>query len=429
MKRMTALAARGAVPMANMGMRGLGLVAKLVLMVYLARYFSLEDIGAYGLIAGLAAAMPALVGWGMTYFTIREVVGEPPLRIGAMMRDRLMVSVCSALLGVGVLFGASMAGWLPQGPLFWLVAWIVVMEVLAFDIHLPLVSSGRPVLANTLLFVRSALWIFPLVGAGLLWPELRTLEALLWMWAVAVTLNGPLVLWALRAWPWKKIAKTSVDKTWLVTKWKTGRLVYVADIGLVGMLYVDRYILAHALTMADVGLFTLCWTLVNAIYTLVQAGVLQLLTPRLVAARKKLDMAQFWSVLAQTSVVAVGVYAVIGSAFWLVLPWVSVVLGKPELLGASLLLGLMLVAMALRVWNDAFNNALFSLGRDRVVPVMNMVGLPISLVANFVGLWALGLVGSAVAMVVTMGLLVTARGFILLAGWRKDGVTRGIGKR
>lgn len=425
MRFVSLLVRRGAMPMANMGMRGLGLVAKLVLTVYLARHFSLEDIGAYGLIAGLAAAMPALVGWGITYFTIREVVGEPPLRIGAMMRDRLMVSVVSALLGVLVLFGANTAGWLPQGPLFWLVAWIVVMEVLAFDIQLPLVSSGRPILANTLLFVRSALWIFPLVGVGLVWPEFRTLEVLLWFWAVAVTLNIPLVWLALRSWPWREIAAHKVDRAWLKRRLTGGGLVYVSDIGLVGMLYADRYIVAHFLGMAEVGLFTLCWTLANAVYTLVQAGVLQLLTPKLVAARKRGDVAAFWRILRTTTLGAVGLCAVIGGVFWLTLPWVALLLGRPEIASAQGLMGMMLLATTVRVGNDALNYALFSLGRDKVVPVLNIVGLVCSLAGNVVGIMAFGVMGSAMAMVGVFGGMAVVRGVILLANQHKTFLKHG----
>ena len=141
------------VPLTNMGLRGIGLVGRFALSFYLVKFLSLTETGQFGLIVGV---LPALFGFGMNYFLSREIIGVDIHDAFARIRDKMVVMV--TLLGVTLLGALGVNAVHPVDVLgnLWLAGLIIVLEVIAFDLHIVLISLRKPLLANFLLIVRSA---------------------------------------------------------------------------------------------------------------------------------------------------------------------------------------------------------------------------------------------------------------------------------
>lgn len=386
---------------------------RLGLVVYLAHFMGIAEVGLFGLIQGAAGLAPIVLGWGVTYFLGREIVGRPELEAGRIVRDRLLLTVAS-LTAAGAIIGALLlAGVIATpGALFWIAA-ILFLEAIAFDIHIALISVGKPLVANFLLFVRSGLWVVPAAGLGILFPALRSLDFVLLCWLGALIVNFLSLFLFVRGWPLGEIARSPVDASWVVLRIRRAWLIYINDLGLVGMTYLDRYIVNSVLDLRATGLFVLHWSIANAIHVLVTAAAVQVSLPLLVTAFKEGGDRQWKIVLRGIAlrVLAAGVPLAL-------LAYLAAVYCLPLVLAADspidgALLSWMLFATVIRLLSDALNYGMYSRGLDRSLALVNIGSALSSVALSLVFIHLFGLVGVGIAMTLTSTLLLAARAQVL----------------
>ena len=391
---------------------------RLGLVIYLARFMSIDEVGLFGLIQGAAGLTPIVLGWGVTYFLGRELVGRPGLEAGRLVRDRLLLTIASLAAG-GAIAGA-LAGRFAAPEALIYVAAIIFLEAIAFDVHIALISIGMPLVANILLFLRSGLWVIPAAGLGMLFPGLRTLDFVLLCWISALFLNYLALYLFVRRWPLKQIARSSIDLSWIRMRVRRAWLIYINDLGLVSMTYLDRYIVNSMLDLRATGIFILNWSIANAIHVLVTAATVQVSLPLLVSAFKEGGDRQ-WGIVLRGMVLRV---LAIGSPLAL-LAYVAAVYCLPLVLATDsvidgTLLAWMLLATVIRLLSDALNYGLYSRGLDRSLALINIGGALSAVVLGLVLIHLLGLVGVGIAMALTSTLLLVARTRVLYFGDRSD---------
>jgi O-antigen/teichoic acid export membrane protein len=411
-----AMPAQRWLPLANVGLRGLGLVGRLGLAVYLVRFFPLQDVGTFGLIAGAVGMAPAVLGWGLNYFVGRAIVDAPLAEAMLQMRRRLAITVAtmlvvSALALLGLWFATeSVPGYALPAIL------IVFLECIAFDVQMSLFSLRMSLTANLLLFTRSAAWVFPAAAAAFWVEGFRTLPFLLWCWLGGIAASyGLLALMAWRAkFPLLRRAPHEAHTPWLQEWAQRGWLVYLNDIGIVGLLYFDRYIVSHFLGLAVAGAFTTYWSVANAVHVLIFTGWLQPNLPQLVSAARGRDRSAWRHELRHQATVV----AVAGGGLSLVL-FVAVVWGLPyfgvhKLEGYGGLFALMLAGTVIRLLADLMHQGLYSRSIDRPLAVINILGIGITLAVSTTCIAAWGLAGAGIATVLTPTLLLAMRAATLM---------------
>ncbi len=398
-------------PVLNMGMRGLGLVGRFGLSLYLAKYLSLSDVGLFGLITGITSMLPAMIGWGLNYFLNREIVEKPRVFSGKMVRDRLVVTLLSLAV---VLVPATpvVLAWhaLPNPAWVVIVLCIIVFECLAVDMHFALISVGLPLAANMLLFIRSAAWIFPVAVLGVLVPEFRTLGPVLASWLVGLLANFAALFWVLRAWPLKTIMATEIDRTWLRKTLRNGWLIYLTDVSICGTALLDRYVVDHFLGLRLTGIYTLYWSVANGIYVLVGAGVTQIVFPKLVAADNKGDRQEAQRLIRQTLFRIISAGGALSIIAALSFPPVLELIGRKEITVYAPVFWVMLAGICIRLTADTVAMDLVSRHLDRQWAIINILGVALAFTFSTAGIKAMGLMGAALAGIATYSLL----GFIRL---------------
>src|SRR6478609_287549 len=404
-------------PLGNIGMRGAGLVGRFALTLYFAKHFELSEIGTFGLIAGMAGLLPSLIGCGVNYFLNREIVGADPLRAGTLLRDRLVLTLAMLLL-VSLAFAAAHAAGLVQAPAnLGLLAFILAGECIAFDVHMSLIGLRMPVAANFLLFVRSASWIFPVLVLGTLWPQLRSLSFVFWSWAGGVIASFIFLLMLLRSWPFAAISKRPIDFAWIGRTVRRGWLIYLSDLGIGGQLYLERYVVNELLGLRLTGVYTLYWTMANAVHVLVTVGVVQVALPDLVEAHRATDKAEwrqaFWHTTGRMVAITIPLCVACGVVVLKILPR----LGIQQFAASPDLFWLMLVGVAIRLLSDMASYGLYSRHLDTEFAVMNIVGIVASLALSFILIARYGLIGAGIGMIVHGLLLLLLRSFLLLRSY------------
>lgn len=396
-------------PLANMAMRGVALVARFGLVVYLAQFVGLEALGLFALVQGAAGIAPPALGWGLSYFLSRDIVDQSPLTAGRMLRDRLLVTIASLAAAVFIILVLTSTGVLTLPEPAAMIILIVCLEAIAFDIHMAMISLGKPIAANALLFVRSAAWVAPAVILGLIFPGFRSLEPLYWFWLGGLVLNMALLVPIFRNWPIGEIVASPLDFRRQIQQIRNGWLIYLNDVAIVGTLYLDRYVVGYFLGLKATGLFSLYWSVANAAHVLVTTAVIQIALPALVRAYRTSGAAHWLATLRGEAmkIVLAGVPLLV--AIFVVAVFMLPLVGFYRFTEDPLLFLLMLVSVLPRLLGDLCSYGLYSRSKDSQFAGINLSGVLLAILLSVIMVNAWGLVGAAIAMNCTAVALLVIR--------------------
>jgi O-antigen/teichoic acid export membrane protein len=169
--------------------------AKFLLAVYTARYLGLADLGIYGLLVAGTTIVPAIAGFGMTDWIVRRIVDLPSAQATPLMVSRSSLTICVHLVVQPLLL---LADFLLGEPvplrLAALGGLILMLDNLNSEATDMLVARRHILLANALTFLRAGLWPLLVIAVGLVFPQTRTLEALLVGWAAMLVFSSAILL-------------------------------------------------------------------------------------------------------------------------------------------------------------------------------------------------------------------------------------------
>jgi O-antigen/teichoic acid export membrane protein len=404
--------------LATLGLRTSTLALRFLLSFYIIKYLGYDAAGVYGLTVGVVGLAPAIIGWGLNYFVSREVVGQAPQDAARRVKDRLFVTFSS--LATATLAAALIASFFSQriSHLYLLIAILGWLETLALDLYMPLVGLERALEVNVLVFVRSALWVPVVVAVGLLLPRFQTIETVLLAWIVANLVALGIVLYIARHWRLREALFAPIDFDWIRSRLSRSWYIYLSDLGIVGLVYIDRYIVSFMLGLTATGIYTFFWSLSNSLQTLVFSVVVQLALPALVKTFPIGDRSAWRAALRRellkTILLSIGLAVAIYVTSEILLGFLSMQTLR-EHRGLFLL---MLGGAVLRSCSDLANVAITSTGSDGFYAVTNILGVFLSIALSFVGVYAFGLEGAAIASLLTAAVLFSVRFYYLSRAFR-----------
>jgi len=392
-----------------MSLRATALASRFALSIYALRYLSIESLGTFGLAVGLAGIMPPLLGLGINYHLNRDILAMSQTEAHLAARDRLIVSVsmlalvwlCAALSGA---WSLSLLGGYPL-----LLGLIVSLETLATDMHVMIINRGHAVLANLLLFIRSASWIPPVILLGIAAPALRSLSAIFAAWLLALIVSGVIAaLFFMRriGTPfWKRAPRVCA----LLKRARANPLIYVNDLGLAGQTYLDRFVVYWLLGSTATGIYTFAFSITNSLYVLVHVSTVQIALPSLARAIDDPDQERWRRVLVSyvrqaTSFGLCLAAPMIGVVLY-ILPMVDI----RQLTEQSTLFLSMVCAAVMKPVSDIFNVGLYSRRRDTAVAVLNIAALVLGTLLTMIAISLTRLAGVGISSVIWVLFLGGAR--------------------
>ncbi len=290
-------------------LRGLTLISKLILLIYLARHFDPSDIGVYGLFTVTIAFALFIVGLDFYHYSTRELLSRKREQWAPLLRDQAIfyALVYLIVLPLGLLvFAAGLLEWRFVG---WLYL-ILGLEHLSQEAYRLLVAISRPGLANVILFIRSGSWVYAVVALMWIAPSTQHLSTVWIGWAGGVTGSLLLARHELKSLDWGKARSQSVDWTWIRRGVKVAVPFLIGTLALRGIFTVDRYFLKAYWGDAAVGVYTVYVSIANALQSFVEAGVVSHFYPRIVRAYSGGRIIQYRTEVTQMTVIMVCVLAV-----------------------------------------------------------------------------------------------------------------------
>jgi len=216
--------------------------------------------------------------------------------------------------------------------------------------------------------------------------------------------------------PWAEI-RIFIRRAW----W-----MWIGAVALALGAYADRFTLASFLTLSDVGVATFYTSFTTAVVYLVQSGTTQVSYPLLIEHYEARRRVEFRREFVRTATSA----ALLGAAFLgglgIGMPFLAEVIGKPELQAAYPAFVVLLVGTWVRINAETLYFALFVERRDKSIWVGNLLYLACSLVSNVLLIRSMGMMGLAIATVISAGFIAAWRGYHAMSF---EGNMLGNGKR
>ncbi len=410
---MSNVKASAVAPMLNVGLRMATLVTKLALMLYMGRYLSLADMGAYGLVFGVVMIATALLGVRLDYVVSRDLVGSTPLEALCKMRDQAVFYFFNYVVLFVILIPAIVINWGNPGnerAIFYIFT-LSVVESYAGVVHSNVVSLGRPLLANVLFFIRAALWVFAVVGIGVAVPSLRTVDMILacWLAGALLSLAVALALW----WrmPWAAMLRTAIDWKWIRNGIRKCFFIWLGTLGVTAGYYIDRFIVMHFLGLDYVGISTFYISFTSALHTLILSGVLSFSYPRLIVLHRDNDQAGFIREAKQTGWYVAVFSAVIAIGIGVGVPMLGYLFKRPELARETPTLIWLLAGTWMRSNAETLYYILFARHEDRAIWLGNLLFLLPAFGCPALFVYFFGFIG------IGYGSLVSSS-FLLMWRWR-----------
>jgi O-antigen/teichoic acid export membrane protein len=390
-------------------MRLTTMAVKFVLTIYIARRMGLADLGLYGLVSSVVIVGPIVASMGLMGLLARELVTRTLDELTQLLVHywRVVGAVYAAVflpvaLGIGLTFG--------QPALCLITLGIWLFEHANNDGFAVLISRHRPLLANSLYFLRAGAWMLAFMAAALVAPLSWAVTLLLSTWFVFELIAFIGFAIAVRDWPWSS-ASAPLRET---VRWWRETVVpalkfWASDTGSLLGLYVDRYIITAMLGLEYLGVYVLFWSVANAVYNLTETGTLQTRRPRLIDAYHRGDTTGYRLVFRSMSANSLGSIVALSLAAGALFPLALQFVNRPLADSFVPLLWILLLAGVARVGFGLLTNDLYARRRDIAMVTTSILLLPVSAILSLVLLPVWGLYGAAWAGVIALALLTASR--------------------
>lgn len=383
----------------NLAIRSATLLSKFLLIAGITKFLAMEDLGEYGLFSSTLTLALLLLGFDFYRFNTRELLSKEPVERMAMIRDQFVFHGLCYLIGIPVLLGIILMGGIPVKYTLWFFS-VLFFEHFSRELYRLLATLHHPIAANIFLFFREGLWAYVILVLWMIPVNGTQNLNVVWIgWFIGAAVCFFLSLFFLLRLELGKARGISIDWAWI------GKGMLISLPFLIGTLahksieYSNRYFVEHFLTTADVGILTFFTGIGNQLNIVIYTTVTMIYMPRLIELYQRGSRESFTKDF-KKFIMSLFFYTFGFSAFlYLATPPLLAILGKKELITHLNVLLVVLVANA--VFNFTFVPQLWLYIKKMDLWIMGitLAGLAVNLLANYVFIQKLGLIGAAWASV------------------------------
>ncbi|MGE0108691.1 MAG: lipopolysaccharide biosynthesis protein, partial [Bdellovibrionales bacterium] len=398
----------------NLSLRMVSLASKLILTLYMGRYFELSALGAYGLVFSAVVVVNTLLGQELGYIVKREIVGSSPQAALIKMRDQFIWHSGNYLIFTLVTTVLLLSGFDYVSPkyIIYILA-IGIAESLGSMAYNNMNLLGQQVMANGALFIRAAAWVPFVIALGFWDKSFRTEDTVLTAWAISSTLSLSVPLWTWRNWGWKNMIQAKIDYKWMKQSVKKSAPIWLGSLGLMVGGYIDRFFINHFINIELVGVMTFYYSFINAMPPLIESGALIFSAPKMVEFYKNKKTENFWKE-AKNALIQIGIgVALLSLALSIFVPVLGYFMGKPAFLENIHTFWLLLGATWINSISLVLHYVLFAQHRDKPIWTGNILFVIPVITGNMFFVPHFGFIGIGYSAIISALLLILWRGWFI----------------
>lgn len=381
-----------------------------MLLLFMARVLPPEEVGLYGLVAVTVGYGMMLLGLDFYTYANRELLSREPDVWPTIIRDQAALYAVAYAVGLPIFLFVFHFGVLPWQVVGWFFC-LLVAEHIGQELNRLLIAVGRPLLANVVLFIRSGIWSWAVIGLMLLDLDYRNLNIVFGAWVFGAVCAVFLGAGMLRQLPWKSRSQ-QVNWQWIRRGISVALIFLMATLCFKGLFTFDRYVVESAVGSKLLGVYTFYVTIAMAATAFMDAGVFAFLYPKVTAMYRTGKMQNFaremrtlWrhTTVATTALVLcllIGIKPIL----WLI--------DRPIYENHLSVYWVLLGAVALYSFGMVPHYGLYAFGRDGVIVASHAAGLIAFFAVSIVAASLWGMLGVAAGLVAGLAVV------LLIKLWR-----------
>lgn len=357
-------------PLINLSIRALTLLGKFVLLFYMAKFLSLEEVGVYGLLVVLVSYSLYAVGFDFYTYSTREIIQMQKDEWGGVLKKQGQLILCTYIIVLPLIAYISSYFVAPKWIIFLSV--LIVLEHLNQEMMRLLIVDHKPVLANNLLFIRSGLWCYIVILFMILGWFDTSLETILWFWIifdVSALLIGCLYFSQNSFFKSKKI----ITNDWLISGLKICIPLLLSTLIIRAITTIDRMILEKFDGLEVVAVYALFMGLTNSLISFLETGVFSFIYPKMIL--QKNNPSEFRALLKKMVFHTVLLMIVITLGLLVLLPFLLKWVGKEVYFTHYNIFYLVLVANIIYCLSMIPHYILYTKNKDKKIIFSHIFGM------------------------------------------------------
>ncbi|MCJ1879734.1 lipopolysaccharide biosynthesis protein [Pseudomonas nitroreducens] len=366
----------------NLALRSATLASKFLLIFFLARLLTANELGLYGLLTATIAYALYLVGLDFYTYTTREISKSSERGFGGMLKSQITMTVILYAIFLPLLLFIFSEKLLPWKLAIWFFA-LLILEHVNQELGRLLIALSQQHAASLNLFIRSGSWPLAVILLMTFYPSFKNLDSVLLLWVI-----GDLLAIALSTVKLRQLEihgwREKVDWHWIIKGIKVALPFLVATLAIRGVFTFDRYWIQALANLEILGAYVLFMGMSSALLSFLDAGVFSFIYPELIRSYNEGDSVRFRAqsrnLLIQTILFS---SAMALAAAVLLNPALSLI-GKPFYSENSDLFYWSLSSILLYAFSMIPHYCLYAQGKDRAIILSHIIGCPVFLLSTWV---------------------------------------------
>lgn len=384
----------------NLSLRFLSMGGRFLLIFFIGKYFSTEDLGLYGIFFTTVTLALFLIGFDFYTFSNREVLYAKEEDRLTLLRNQLVfygITYTVFLLPLLLIFFYHVL------PMHYILLFYIILlfEHLSQELYRLFTILSEPIFANWLLFLRSGSWIYALIVFFLMMPSVnQSLDMIFWGWVIGSGVSvvvGFAKIFKL----YKGHTLQPLKRSWFVAGLKVCSFYFFSTIALKTIEFANRYMIEYWCDLKSVGIFTFYSQIANMINVVIFTLFLMIVYPKLIVAVNQGEVSEY-NRLKLFIMKKVGIYSSILGVFTAVLIHpILYFINKQEYYQEIFTFYVLILSNIFLNISLVYHYVLYAFKKDRSLFIATTVCAVFSVLFNLVFIALFGIKGAAFALLLS----------------------------
>ena len=359
--------------LANVGLRGLSMASRFILIFAIAKILSPQEVGLFGLMLATVSLSVLIIGADYYTYAQRELLARRPEHWSFVIQHQTIAQglIYTILLPAQAII--FIGGWMDWQYAIWFFL-LLIFEHIAQEINRLLVAMHKQLLASWILFIRMGSWVVVIIPLMVFFPELQNLESLYIAWLAGVLLAILWGLWFIRINVpiWKKYP---LDKSWIKQGFKVGGLFLLATICFKGLQTFDRYAVENLSNLDMLGVYVFYIGIVMGLFNFLDPAVFSFLYPRMLQSYQVGKMNEYSKTFKELIWSTTLISILLAGFIWLFMPYIVGWIDKPMYEQNLASLNMLILAGVLYALSMIPHYALYAKRKDKSIVFSHLSAL------------------------------------------------------
>jgi O-antigen/teichoic acid export membrane protein len=385
------------IKLVNVFLRIGGIGSKFIIITLMSKYFDVNIFGDYGLITSLITILIFALGLDFYNFSIRDVLKTiaPQEIVNKVVSTGLLYVLIYASFTILGYFVFNSIEYIK--PFALLVILLVITEHLSQEIYRLLIGFKKVLLANVLLFIRTAGWSIVIIYYYYN-QRLITIDTIFSFWLIANLLTIVYVLVLALIQNYNKIKNTNLNLVWIKKGLKICSVFFLATISLKSIEYANRFIVDYFMGGKLAGIFLFYSNISILITVYINTIVVSFELPELITSAKSLNINNLLKKFKKSLII----HMIISSVFiLLIIKPLLIWQNKVEFENYLPLIYFFIIGVGLMNYSLLYHFKLYIYHRDMALLKSMVISACLSLLLTITLTYFCGLYGTATAFVLS----------------------------